>query len=39
MIVRLSELFDKHTVATVDRRDFTIYRRFGRQVILIASPV
>ena len=38
-VVRLSELFTKHTVATLDRRDFTVYRRFGQQVIPIACPV
>lgn len=38
-VVRLSELFAKHTVATVDRRDFTIYRRFGQQIIPISCPV
>ena len=38
-VVRLSELFARHTVATVDRRDFTVYRRFGQQVIPIVCPV
>ena len=38
-VVRLSELFTRHTVATVDRRDFSIYRRFGQQVIPIVCPV
>jgi predicted nucleic acid-binding protein len=37
-VIRLSELFARHTVATVDRRDFSIYRRFGRQVIPIVCP-
>jgi len=37
-VVRLSELFTKHTVATVDRRDFTLYRRLGQQVIPIVCP-
>ena len=37
-VVRLSELFTGHTVATVDRRDFTVYRRFGQQVIPIVCP-
>lgn len=37
-VVRLSELFARHTVATVDRRDFCIYRRFGRQTIPIVCP-
>ena len=38
-VVRLSELFSKHTVATVDRRDFSVYRRFGQQMIPIVCPV
>ena len=38
-VVRLSELFARHTVATVDLRDFTVYRRFGQQVIPIVCPV
>jgi predicted nucleic acid-binding protein len=38
-IVRLSELFTNHTVATVDRRDFTIYRRFGQQTIPFVCPI
>jgi predicted nucleic acid-binding protein len=37
-VVRLSELFSRHTVATVDKRDFSIYRRFGQQVIPIVCP-
>ena len=37
-IVRLSELFPRHTVLTVDRRDFTIYRRFGREAIPCDFP-
>jgi predicted nucleic acid-binding protein len=32
-IVRLSELFPQHTVLTVDRDDFKIYRRNGKQTI------
>lgn len=32
-IVRLSELFPHHTVLTVDREDFAIYRRNGRQAV------
>jgi predicted nucleic acid-binding protein len=32
-IVRLSELFPQHTVLTVDREDFKIYRRNGKQTI------
>jgi hypothetical protein len=32
-IVRLSELYPHHTVLTVDREDFKIYRRNGKQSI------
>ena len=32
-VIRLSAMFTRHTVATVDRRDFTTYRRFGRQIV------
>lgn len=37
-IVRMSEILDDSTVITVDRRDFTIYRRKGRQIIPILAP-
>ncbi|MBI4657612.1 MAG: hypothetical protein HY735_01975 [Verrucomicrobia bacterium] len=37
-VVRMSELFSRHTVATVDRRDFSIYRRFVRQAIPMVCP-
>ena len=37
-VVRLSELFSRHTVATVDKKDFNIYRRFGQQVIPMVCP-
>lgn len=33
-IVRLSEIYPHHTVLTVDRQDFKVYRRNGRQVVL-----
>ena len=37
-IVRMSEILGDSTVITVDRRDFTIYRRKGRQIIPILAP-
>lgn len=37
-LVRLSELYPGHRVATVDVRDFQVYRRNGRQVIPTATP-
>ena len=38
-VIRLSELFAKHVVATLDRKDFNIYRRFGQQTIPVACPI
>lgn len=39
-LVRMSELFRDCRVLTLDREDFTVYRRFDRQVIpLIVPPV
>lgn len=39
-VVRMSELTKKSQVFTLDRRDFTVYRRNGRESIpLIAPPV
>lgn len=32
-IVRLSEIYPRHKVLTVDKTDFQIYRRFGREII------
>jgi predicted nucleic acid-binding protein len=32
-IVRLSEIYQNHTVLTVDREDFAIYRRNGKQAV------
>jgi predicted nucleic acid-binding protein len=32
-IVRLSELNPHHVVLTVDQKDFTVYRRQGKQII------
>jgi uncharacterized protein len=37
-LIRMSELYPKHSVITVDRSDFSIYRRNKRQVIPIISP-
>jgi predicted nucleic acid-binding protein len=39
-LVRLSELNPRHSVITIDKKDFRIYRRNGRAVIpLICPPV
>lgn len=32
-IVRLSEIYPQHTVLTVDKEDFRVYRRNGKQAI------
>ena len=37
-LVRLSELYPRHSVVTVDREDFRIYRRNKRDVIPIICP-
>ena len=37
-LVRLAELFDEATVITLDR-DFSIYRKHGRQTIPLIAPV
>ena len=37
-LVRLSELFDDCQVLTADYKDFSIYRKHGRQVIPLLTP-
>jgi predicted nucleic acid-binding protein len=37
-LVRMSELETDCEVFTVDRNDFQVYRRFGRQEIPIIAP-
>ena len=37
-LIRMSELFPKHSVITVDREDFKVYRRNKRETIAIVSP-
>ena len=37
-VVRLAELMDDSVVITVDKADFSVYRRNGRQVIPLISP-
>lgn len=37
-VVRMSELHPKHKVITVDHRDFTVYRRNGREPIPLLLP-
>ena len=37
-LIRLSELFPRHTVITVDEADFRIYRRNNRETIPILCP-
>jgi predicted nucleic acid-binding protein len=37
-VVRMSELFEDSLVYTVDRKDFSCYRRRGRQVIPCKFP-
>jgi predicted nucleic acid-binding protein len=37
-LIRMSELFPRHTVITVDREDFRAYRRNKREVIPVCTP-
>lgn len=37
-LVRMSELYRKHTVITVDEDDFRVYRRNKREVIPLLCP-
>jgi predicted nucleic acid-binding protein len=37
-LIRMSELFPKHPVITVDREDFRIYRRNKREAIPLICP-
>lgn len=37
-LVRMSELFPKHPVITIDRNDFQVYRRNKREVIPLLCP-
>jgi hypothetical protein len=37
-LVRMSELFPKHAVITVDRTDFRIFRRNKREAIPMLCP-
>ena len=37
-IIRMSELHPKHTVITIDQKDFRVYRRNQREAIPILCP-
>jgi len=37
-LVRMSEIFPKHSVITIDRTDFGVYRRNKRETIPILCP-
>jgi hypothetical protein len=37
-LVRMSELFPKHSVITTDRADFHVYRRNKREAIPLLCP-
>ena len=37
-LIRMSELFPKHPVITIDREDFRIYRRNKRETIPLICP-
>lgn len=37
-LIRMSELYPRHSVITIDREDFSVYRRNRREVIPIICP-
>jgi predicted nucleic acid-binding protein len=37
-LIRMSELHSRHTVITVDRADFRVYRRNKREAIPLLTP-
>jgi hypothetical protein len=37
-LVRMSEIYPKHSVVTVDRKDLRVYRRNKREVIPLVCP-
>jgi uncharacterized protein len=37
-LIRMSELYPKHSVVTVDREDFRVYRRNKRETIPLICP-
>jgi predicted nucleic acid-binding protein len=37
-LIRMSELFPKHPVITIDREDFRVYRRNKREMIPLICP-
>jgi uncharacterized protein len=37
-LIRMSELYPRHSVVTVDQRDFRVYRRNKREIIPIVCP-
>ena len=37
-LIRMSELFPRHSVVTVDRADFAVYRRNKREAIPLVCP-
>lgn len=37
-LVRMSELFPRHSIITIDREDFRVYRRNKRETIPLISP-
>ena len=37
-LIRMSEIYPRHTVITVDREDFRVYRRNKRDIIPVICP-
>ena len=37
-VIRMSELYSRHAVITVDESDFRVYRRNKREIITLVCP-
>jgi len=37
-LIRMSEMYPRHSVVTIDREDFRIYRRNKREIIPLITP-
>ncbi len=37
-VIRMSELYPRHVVITVDESDFRVYRRNKREIITLVCP-
>ncbi len=37
-LIRMSEIYPRHTIITIDKNDFRVYRRHKREAILLLCP-